>query len=120
MAVDDRRASKSDFKISCFIDFTIAGTSVGFFRHWARTFVLTSASNILHCCTSPTLYTLRIARELKIRLLILSSVQESSLARNVSLRIRIRVDTDGHCSPSLTTVLEWCFGRQRILRPISH
>ena len=32
MAVDDRRASKSDFKISCFIDFTIAGASVGFFQ----------------------------------------------------------------------------------------
>ena len=33
MAADDRRASKSDFKISYFIDLTIAGASIGFLRH---------------------------------------------------------------------------------------
>ena len=69
-------------------------------------FVLTSASSILHCCKIPTLYTSTIAREVKIRPLIMSSVLESNLAKKVSLRIKIRVDTEGHCSPSLTTVLE--------------
>ena len=67
MATDLSSTSKSDCMISFLIDFTILGASVGFWRHRARTFVLTSASSILHCCTIPTLYTSTIAREVKIR-----------------------------------------------------
>ena len=106
VAADLSSTSKSDRMISFLIDFTILGASVGFWRHRARTLVLTSASSILHCCTIPTLYTSTIAREVKIRSLILSSVLESNLAKKVSLQIKIRVETEGHCSPSLTTVLE--------------
>ena len=68
----------------------------------------------------PTLYTSTIAREVKMRLLMMSSVLASSLARKVSLWIKIWVATEGHCSPSLTTLLEWFFGRWKILHPISH
>ena len=50
---------------------------------------------------------------------IVSSVLASSLARKASLRIKIWVATEGHCRPSLTTMLEWYFGKWRILCPIS-
>ena len=78
-----------------------------------------SASSIWDC-TMPILYTSTIAREVKMQLLIMSSVFASSLVRNVSLWIKMRVATEGHCSLSLTTSLEWCFCRWRILRPISN
>ena len=49
--------------------------------------VLTPASgtSIWHCCTLPTLYTSMIAREVKMRLLMMSSVLASNFARKVSL-----------------------------------
>ena len=106
MAADDSKTSKSDFMMSVLINFTMVGASSGFFKHNARTLVFSFESSIWHCSTMPTLYTSTIAREVKMRLLIISLA--SSLARKVRLRIKIQVATEGHCRPSLTsTSLEW-------------
>ena len=43
--------------VSCFIDFTMVGTSVGLLRNIARTLVFISASCIPHCCIMLTLHT---------------------------------------------------------------
>ena len=51
MAADDSKTSKMDFMMSVFIDFTMAGTSSGFFKHNARTSVFSSDSSSWHCCT---------------------------------------------------------------------
>ena len=102
------------------LDCGVQGTSSGFIKHSARTLVFSSDSSIWHCCTMPTLYTSTIAREVKMRLLMKSSVLASSLARKVSLQIKMQVAAEGYCSPSLTTLLEWWFGKWRILHPISH
>ena len=83
MAADDSKTSKTDFMMSVFIDFTMAGASSGFFKYNARTLVFSSDSS--SCCTLPTLYTSMIASEVKMPLLIISSILASSLAKKVSL-----------------------------------